>query len=117
MNLTCGEAIPNLQPVVSADGAGRRRGVGLHVEAVELHYNLRHLWGEYHEGAVQVVRVLLGETRCLDDAAGSREVPGAFWTCGVGIQTRSIRSQTLLLMFGTKTETKTVLRFLDVQAS
>lgn len=78
--LTCREAVPDLQPVVSAEGARRRRGVGLHVEAVELHHDLRHLGGEDHEGAVQVVGVLLGEARCLDDAPGSRKVPGTFWT-------------------------------------
>lgn len=79
--LTCGEAVPDLQPVVSAEGARRRRGVGLHVEAVELHHDLRHLGGEDHEGAVQVVGVLVGEARRLDDASGSRKVPGTFWTC------------------------------------
>lgn len=79
--LTCREAVPDLQPVVSAEGARRRRGVGLHVEAVKLHHDLRHLGGEDHESAVQVVGILLGEARCLDDASGSRKVPGTFWTC------------------------------------
>ena len=81
LGLTCREAVPDLQPVVAAEGAGRRRGVGLHVEAVELHYDLGHLGREDHEGAVQVVGVLLGEARRLYDASGSREVPGALWTC------------------------------------
>lgn len=80
--LTCGEAVPDLQPVVSADGPQRRRGVGLHVEAVELHHDLGHLGGEDHEGALQVVGVLLGEARRLYDPPGSREVGGTFWTCG-----------------------------------
>lgn len=79
--LTCREAVPDLQPVVSAEGARRRRGVGLHVEAVELHHDLGHLGGEDHEGAVQVVGVLVGEARRLDDASGSRKVPGTFGTC------------------------------------
>lgn len=79
--LTCREAVPDLQPVVSAERARRRRGVGLHVEAVKLHHDLGHLGGEDHKGAVQVVGVLLRETRRLDDASGSRKVPGTFWTC------------------------------------
>lgn len=82
MALTCREAVPDLQVVVAADGARRRRDVGLHVEAVELHHDLRHLGGVDHEGAVQVVGILLGEARGLDDAPGGREVPGTFWTCG-----------------------------------
>lgn len=80
--LTCREAIPDLQPVVPADGARRWRGVGLHVEAVELHHDLGHLGGEDHEGALQVVGVFLREARRLYDAPGSREVGGTFWTCG-----------------------------------
>lgn len=82
MLLTCGEAIPDLQVVVAADGTWRRRAVGLHVEAVKHHHDLRHLGGVDHESAVQVVGVLFGKARGLDDAARGREVPGTFWTCG-----------------------------------
>lgn len=82
--LTCREAVPDLQPVVSADRARRRRGVRLHIEAVELHHDLRHLGGEDHESAVQVVRVFVREARGLDDASGGCKVPGTFWTCGSG---------------------------------
>lgn len=81
MALTCGEAIPDLQVVVAADGTRRRRAVRLHVEAVKHHHNLRHLGGVDHERAVQVVGVFFGKARGLDDAAWGREVPGTFRTC------------------------------------
>lgn len=81
MVLTCGEAIPDLQVVVAADGTWRRRAVRLHVEAVKHHHDLRHLGGVDHERAVQVVGVFFGKARGLDDTAWGREVPGTFWTC------------------------------------
>lgn len=78
--LTCRKSIPDLQPVISAEGTRGRRGVGLHIKAVKLHHDLRHLRSKDHEGAVQVVGVFVREPRGLDDAPGGREVPGAFWT-------------------------------------
>lgn len=81
--LTCREAVPDLQPVVSAEGARWRRGVRLHVEAIKLHHDLCHLGGKDHKGTFQVVGILLREARCLDDSTGSREVSGTFRTCKV----------------------------------
>lgn len=62
-SLTAREAVPDLQPVVSAENTSRGRRVGLHLEALELQNDLRHLGGEDHERAVQVVGVLLREAR------------------------------------------------------
>lgn len=62
-SLTTREAVPDLQPVVSAENASGGRRVGLQLEALELQNDLRHLGGEDHERAVQAVGVLLREAR------------------------------------------------------
>lgn len=79
-SLTSREAVPDLQPVVSAENTSRRRGVGLQLEALELQNDLGHLGGEDHECAVQVVGVFLREAGRLYDAAVGGEVPGALGT-------------------------------------
>lgn len=60
-SLTSREAVPDLQPVVAAEHASRGRRVRLQLEALKLQNDFGHLRREDHEGAVQVVGVLLRE--------------------------------------------------------
>ena len=79
--LTSREAVPDLQSVIAAENTRRGRGVRLQLKALELQDDLRHLGGEDHEGAVQVVGVFLQEAGRLYDTAVGGEVPGALGTC------------------------------------
>lgn len=63
---TCWISVPNLQVVKSADGPDRCTRVRFHVEALKVQDDFRHLWCEDDEGALEVVRVIIWETRGLD---------------------------------------------------
>ena len=78
--LTPGEAVPDLQAIVAAVDAGRRVGVGLQLKALKLQHDLRHLGSKDHEGAVQLVGILLWVAWGLDNSTVRGEVSGTFWT-------------------------------------
>lgn len=82
--LTLRETIPDLQAVILAVW----RVPQLDVKLLKVQDDLRHVRGEDHEGAVQVVGVLLREPWGRDDSIAGGDVPGTFWSClGEGTHT------------------------------
>lgn len=74
--LTSREPVPHLQPVVLAVPVAARQGVVLQVKG-EKGEGYVHAGGhDNDEGALQVVRVLVGEARGLDETRGTRKVTG-----------------------------------------
>lgn len=60
---TSRETVPDLQAVKPTVDPSGRLCVRLQLKALELQDDFRHFWGEDHKCAVQVIRVLLRETR------------------------------------------------------
>ncbi len=78
---TCRISIPYLQIVKSADGPHRCGCVRFHIEALEVQNDLCHLGCKDDEGALQVVWILIRETRGLNHSVWLSEVSGTFSTC------------------------------------
>lgn len=78
---TCRISVPYLQIVKSADGPHRCGRVRFHIEALEVQNDLCHLGCKDDEGALQVVWILIRETRGLNHSVWLSEVSGTFSTC------------------------------------
>ncbi len=78
---TCRISVPYLQIVKSADGPHRCGRVRFHIEALEVQSDLCHLGCKDDEGALQVVWILIRETRGLNHSVWLSEVSGTFSTC------------------------------------
>lgn len=75
-SLTSRQPVPHLQPVVLAVPVSARQGVVLQVEGEEAEGHVHAGRDDDDEGALQVVWVLVGEARGLDDARRTGEVTG-----------------------------------------
>lgn len=79
--LTSREPVPHFQPVVLAVPLPARQGVVLQVKGEEGQGHVHAGGDDDDEGALQVVGVLVGEARGLDEAGGTGEVTGAVRAC------------------------------------
>lgn len=70
------DAVPDVQPVVFAVSLSHLQRVMLQVKGQKLQDDLHLGFGQDGEGAVQVVRVLLGKPGGLDGPVGACEVFG-----------------------------------------
>lgn len=74
--LTSWEPVPHFQPVVLAVSVSTRQGVVLQVKGEEGEGDIHAGGHNNDEGALQVVGVLVGEARGLDETRGTGEVTG-----------------------------------------
>lgn len=75
-------AVPDVQPIIFAVSFSHLQRVVLQVKGQELQDDLHLGFGQDGEGTVQVVWVLLGESRGLNGPVGAREVFGTvFGAC------------------------------------
>ena len=76
LRLTSREPVPDLQPVVFAVPLSAWQGVVLQVKGEEAEGDVHAGRDNNDEGALQVVRVFVGEARRLDETRGAGEVTG-----------------------------------------
>lgn len=88
-HLTSWEPVPHFQPVVLAVPVSAGQGVVFQVEGEEAEGDIHAGGYNNDERALQVVRVLVGEARGLDEACGTGEVTGTFGTWDEGTEEKN----------------------------
>lgn len=72
--LTLWQAVPNIQPVILAFSFPQKQRVIFQVKGLEGECDLRLRRRDDDEGALQIMRVLVRETRRLDHSGWSTEI-------------------------------------------